>query len=140
MGGAADTMRYRHSVVDAPCDDDVEPALRATRRALYKRVLRERWMSGPSVRAWPTALPCSREIADLFDGRRRRSFGEAWETICDLSPALQRGVPLRPSDLPRQIAIARMIVQQLRLPVSRQKTAPDDRLHRGGSIEPAVPS
>ena len=39
-GGAADTMRHRHAVPDAPCDEDIEPALDFTRRAMCRRRLR----------------------------------------------------------------------------------------------------
>jgi len=37
-GGAADTMRYRHAIPDAPCDEEIEPALQATRRAYVKEL------------------------------------------------------------------------------------------------------
>jgi hypothetical protein len=138
-GGAADTMRYRHAVPDAPCDEDIEPALQATRRALCKGILRQRWLNGPAARAWPAALPVSSEIAHLFDGTRTCSFEDAWEAVYDRSRALKPAGPLRPSDLPRQIAIAKMIVRQLRTPLSWRKISPDDRLHHEGSTEPALP-
>jgi Glycosyltransferase like family 2 len=139
-GGAADTMRHRHAVPDAPCDEDIEPALQATRRAICKGMIRERWMNGPTVRPWPAALEVSSEIANLFDGKRSCSFEDAWETLCDESPTLKTRGPLRPSDLPRQIAIAKMIVLQLRAPPSRRKIFPSDRSYREESTEPAVPA
>ena len=117
-GGAADAMRHRHAVPDAPCDEDIEPALQATRRALCKGILRERWTNEQTARAWPAALPVSGEITALFNGTRSGSFEEAWEAVCDYTQALKTGGPLRPSDLPRQIAIAKMIVRQLRGPLS----------------------
>jgi hypothetical protein len=135
VGGAADTMRYRHAVTDAPCDEDLEPALKATRRALCKGFLRRQWMEGPGARAWPAALNRSSDIAGLFDGKRCRSFEDAWKAVCEGSPALQHGPPLRPSDLPRQIAIAKMIVRQLQRPLSQRKNAPADRLHHEESSE-----
>jgi GT2 family glycosyltransferase len=136
-GGAADTMRHRHRFPDAPCDADIEPALQAARRALCRRILRERWMGGPAKRNWPAGLAWSVEIEGLFDGRRTCSFDESWAFVSDRSPALKRGDPLRPSDLPRQIAIAKVIVQQLTRPLAASRTAPADRRHREGSIEPA---
>jgi hypothetical protein len=139
-GGAAETMRYRHAVPDAPCDENMEPALQATRRALCRGILRERWMKGPAVRAWPSALPVSTEIAGLFDGRRVCPFEDAWEAVRDSSEGLRTGRPLRPSDLPRQIAIAKMVVRQLRMPASRPKIVQADKLHREGSIGPALPA
>lgn len=139
-GGAADTMRHRHSVLNAPCDDDIEPALQAARRALCKGILRERWMSGSTARAWPAALANSSEIAGMFDGARTCAFEDAWDAVCDLSPALKRGNPLRPSDLPRQIALAKMIVKQLKTRVSGRKIVPDGRFYHEGSTEPALSS
>jgi GT2 family glycosyltransferase len=138
-GGAADTMRHRHAVPEAPCDEDIEPALQATRRALYKGVLRERWINGPTTRGWPAALPVPSDIAQLFDGTRAQSFENSWQAVCDRSRALKPASPLRPCDLPRQIAVAKMIVRQLRTPFSRQKISPGDRLHHEGSTEPALP-
>jgi GT2 family glycosyltransferase len=139
-GGAADTMRHRHAVPDAPCDEELEPALQATRRALYRGVLRERWMNVPAARAWPAVLAELSEITAIFDGERTCSFEEAWDAICDRTPAMQRGNPLRPSDLPRQIAIAKMIVRQLQLPARPRKIAQGDRLHHEQSTEPALPA
>jgi GT2 family glycosyltransferase len=139
-GGAADTMRHRHAVPDAPCDEELEPALQATRRALYRGVLRERWMNVPAARAWPAVLAELSEITALFDGERTCSFEEAWDAICDRTPAMKRGNPLRPSDLPRQIAIAKMIVRQLQLPARPRKIAQGDRLHHEQSTEPALPA
>jgi hypothetical protein len=138
-GGAADTMRYRHAVPDAPCDEEIEPALQATRRALCKGTLRERWLNGPTARPWPAALTAASEITNLFDGARTCSFEDAWQAVCDHSQALKPASPLRPSDLPRQIAIARMIVRQLRMPLSPRRIFPDDRLHYEKSTEPALP-
>ena len=57
-------MRHRHAVPDAPCDEDIEPALQATRRALCKGFLRERWMNGPDR----TGVACR---ADRIDRYRR---------------------------------------------------------------------
>lgn len=139
-GGAANTMRHRHGHPDAPCDDDLEPALQATRRALCKGMLRDRWSRGPAARRWPAALGPSHEIIRAFDGLATCSFEDAWDAVCGMSQALKRGAPLRPSDLPRQIAIARMIVRHLRPPVRPARSAPGDMSHREGSCEPAVPA
>jgi hypothetical protein len=137
-GGAADTMRHRHTVPDAPCDDEMEPAPQATRQFVRKGILRKRWLNGPGERAWPTALPVSNEIARLFDGKRARPFQDAWDALCNHSKALKTGTPLRPSDLPRQIAIAKMILRQLRMPVRQRKIFPGDKLHHEGRSEPAL--
>jgi hypothetical protein len=136
-GGAADTMRYRHAIPDAPCDAEIEPALQATRRALCKGLLRHRWMHGPSRRDWPAAVNASREIAGFFDGTRGSPFEEVWALACERSPDLSKGNPLRPSDLPHQIAIAKMITRQLQRPLSQPNSAPGDTLHRAGLSERA---
>jgi GT2 family glycosyltransferase len=136
-GGAADTMRHRHAVPDAPCDEEIETALKATRRALYKRFLRERWMGKPAARAWPAGLAASKDIAGSFDGSGSGLFEDAWDTACGRSLNLQKGPLLRPSDLPHQIAVAKMILRQLwrvRLP----KIAQGDTLNRGESNELAL--
>ncbi len=139
MGGAADTMQYRHAFPDAPCDNEIEPALQATRRALCKGILRDQWTNGLNVRAWPSGLAFSAEIANLFDGQRRCAFEDAWDIVLENGPALKRGRPLRPSDLPRQIAIARMIVQHLRTPTIRRKISQGDKPHYEESPELALP-
>jgi Glycosyltransferase like family 2 len=139
-GGAADTMRHRHSVPNAPCDEDIEPAWQATRRALYKGILRERWLNGPCARAWPAALAISKkEIDHLFDGKRTHSFGDAWEAASDTGGPLKFIGPLRPSDLSRQIAIAKMIIRQLRMPLNEKRISPVDKSHHERSTEQALP-
>jgi hypothetical protein len=138
-GGAADTMRHRHAVPDAPCDAEIEPALQATRRALLKGTLRKRWMHGPELRAWPAALQVPADVSSLFDGRHAAPFEDAWEAVSDCSPALLRRGPLRPSDLRRQISIAKMIVRQLGMAPSELKIFQDGRSSREEPIEPAVP-
>lgn len=137
-GGAADTMRHRHAVPDAPCDEEIETALQATRRFLCKGFLRERWTNGPSGRPWPAALAAVGDMADLLDGNRSGSFEDVWDEVCRRSPALQRGAPLRPSDLPRQIAVAKMIVRQLASPVRTPRISRDDRPRHAERNEPAI--
>lgn len=138
IGGAADTMRHRHAVPDAPCDEEIEPALQVTRRALYKGTLRKRWSNGPTARAWPAGLTVPNEIAGLFDGKHGEAFEDAWKTLCEFSPALKFRGTLRPSDLPRQIALAKMIVRRLRTPVRRPNTSQDDKPRHGGLNEQAL--
>jgi hypothetical protein len=137
IGGAADTMRHRHAVPDAPCDEEMEPALRATQRALCKGFLRRRWTNGSTGRAWPAVLNISSDSAVLFDEKSFSSFEDAWKSLSQGIRALQNGPALRPSDLPRQIAIAKMIVRHLQRQLKLPKNAPNDRLPREGSNEPA---
>lgn len=134
QGGAADTMRLRHAEPDAPCDDDLEPALNATRRAIYRGWLRK------LVNGEAQLLPRGWRVSDAVTKQLLRSdltFDEAWQQACDHSPILRRGETLRPSDLPRQIAIANIILQQLRRAVRLAKIVPADRRHHEATLEPA---
>jgi hypothetical protein len=137
QGGAADTMRLRHAVPDAPCDDDLEPALQATRRAICRGQLRKLLDEAATPRGLPHRWRVAAAITDDLL-RPGLEFHEAWQQLCRTSPILQRGAPLRPSDLPRQIAIARLILQQLRLPVSSPTTVPADRRHSEVSLASAI--
>jgi hypothetical protein len=123
QGGAADTMRLRHAVPDAPCDDDLEPALEVTRRAIYRGWLR-RLVNGEASehrlpRGWRVPGMVTKQLLQAGLG-----FEDVWQRLCDQSPFLQRGLQLRPSDLPRQIAMADIILRQLRRPVSAVQSAP----------------
>lgn len=127
QGGAADTMRLRHAMPDAPCDEDLEPALPATRRAIYRGWLRK-LVSGMTL---PGDLPRSWQVAEALirDVVPGVGFEDIWRHVCEATPILQRGQPLRPSDLPRQIALAKIILQQLRLPLRTTRSAPADTRH-----------
>ena len=127
QGGAADTMRLRHAEPDAPCDDDLEPALKATRRAIYRGWLRK-LMSG----SMPPALPRGWRVPEAVTKNLLQpglAFEDAWQRLCQDSPILQRGELLRPSDLPRQIEMANIILRQLRMPIRPPKIVQDDRRH-----------
>ena len=138
-GGAADTMRHRHAVPDAPCDQEIEPALQATRRSLLMGILRKFWQDGPGWRSWPASLSVPVEVSGLFDGKHAVPFADAWEAVCESTPALSLRGPLRPSHLPRQVSIAKMILRQLRTPPSGLKTFQGDRSSHVEAIEQAVP-
>jgi hypothetical protein len=137
QGGAADTMRLRHAVPDAPCDDDLEPALKATRRSIYRGWLR-RLVNGETTlhripRGWRVPQSIMQELVQPGLG-----FEEAWQLMCDGSSMLQRGLPLRPSDLPRQIAMANIILRGLRSKVSAPKIAPACTPHLEDALESAA--
>ncbi|ABD08794.1 Glycosyl transferase, family 2 [Rhodopseudomonas palustris HaA2] len=132
QGGAADTMRLRHAMPDAPCDDDLEPALQATRRAIYRGRLR-RLLDEQRYRA--------RQVQDIPAQQPPRpgaTFDEAWQQLCRDNPVLRRGGSLRPSDLPRQIAVATMVLRHLRLPLSATTVVPADMSRRERWLEPAA--
>jgi hypothetical protein len=136
QGGAADTMRLRHVMPDSPCDDDLEPALKATRRAIYRGWLRK-WLTEESAgvrlpRGWRIPETITKKVLP------GKIFEDVWQEVSKNSPILRRGEPLRPSDLPRQIAVANIILRQLRLPFRSRKIAQDDTRHREAALEPAV--
>jgi len=130
-GGAADTMRHRRDVPDAVCDDELEPALYTLRRAVIRGLLRHACREGRMAEACERVLPgYSTEHAGT------ETFAEAWEVI---GGSLERTAPLRPSGLPRQIAIARFILRHLRQ-MPEPTGVPDDKLHRAKSYAMAIAS
>ena len=56
-----------------PATQEIEPALQATRRALFKGILRERWMHGPACAPGPLRLQVPSEIAKLVRRQACRS-------------------------------------------------------------------
>lgn len=115
-GGAADTMRHRHDVVDAPCDDDLEPALHVARRALAKGTLRRLAGRGSlKGRGWASRFGLRPSEADAALSAYDRSGFEAfWGHVSAASPKLRQARTLRPSDLPRQIERAETVLAHLR--------------------------
>jgi hypothetical protein len=134
-GGAADTMQQRLSDLDAPCDDDLEPALHLTRRAICKGLFRRAWTGDLVGNRLSARL---RVPTDLIPRLRAEetTFLEAWEALSAASLILSRRRTLRPSGLQREISAARSILETLRAQNSKAKTFPGDRLHREGSGEP----
>src|ERR1700759_2945734 len=129
-GGAADTMRHRRDVPNAPCDDELEPALATLRRAVMRGLLRqasEKRKLGPAMKRlygedWRPNCAAS-------------TFTDAWKQMEARHPKLRRGPPLRPSDLPRQIAVAKFILRHLRLKAQTSVVRGDRCLH----AKPPVP-
>ena len=126
-GGAADTMRFRRDEPNSPCDAELEPALATLRRAAYCGHLRKAYEDN----AVPLAISrLSR--ADGVQSSPSPTFAGLWTDFELRHRKLRRGRPLRPSDLPREIAAATFIVRHLRL---RSTNARADRSHRA-----AIPS
>ena len=130
-GGTADTMRFRHNYPEAECDSDMEPARRAVRRALWKGRWR-RLHSGDHGR--DLRRSCQRFGVELsFVDRlmsQHRHFEPFWRAVAADSPVLARGAPLRPFDLPREIAVARKLVCRLKEAATRCGTANPIELRR----------
>jgi GT2 family glycosyltransferase len=114
IGGVADTLRLRARLPDSFCDDALEPYRAAETRARWRGRLRRFWADkgAPRVRALAEGLeiptPAAERMAD------EQAFGAAWAIAEQTSLLLQRQ-PLRPSDLPREIAFAHEGLSRLRL-------------------------
>jgi hypothetical protein len=113
-GGVADTMRVRVEEPDCACDGRLEALPRAIFRYRWHRRLRKLHAAGTiaDTKRWAPALGIAADEAErlLHTGR----IGELIESIDASSPQL-RSPTLRPSELPRQIARARLAVAALRL-------------------------
>ena len=120
-GGAADTMRYRRETPDAPCDDDLEPAVKTLLRASLRGFLRKAYQQDGIEQALSRLLGRGR-----LDRAASLPFLEMWREIEARHPKLQKRTPLRPSDLPRQIAAANFILRHVR-PNWRRIDVPKDK-------------
>lgn len=115
-GGAADTMRLRHAITEATCDDDVEGAWLVVRRALRRGALRRAHGEGQAgTAAWARRLGYSAPVwHHLLDGNEALPFEAFWNEVTTKSPSLSTLRTLRPTDLPDQIALAERLVARLR--------------------------
>ena len=118
-GGAADTMRHRRDVPDAFCDEDLEPAFRTLRRAVMRGFLRR------AHERTNREAALQRLLGHRHNIDARGSFWHDWELVEAESPYLRRGQPLRPSNLPGEIAKANFILNNIR--AHQKKSVPADR-------------
>ena len=141
-GGAGDTMRIRHADPDAPCDDDMEPARRTLRRALLRGRLRRRHGADglADTLDWARRLWLGEdEAARLASAHANHAFAVFWDALVAASPTLAIQKPLRPSELPREIALAERAVRALRRSAARANGSapPADRPAPAAETEPA---
>jgi glycosyltransferase involved in cell wall biosynthesis len=114
LGGLSDAIRLRGEP-DHPCDEMLEVAVVAFRRALWRRRLRALWSEG-GVQAicdsdWAQRLRLSPR--DLRRAAERRFFGEAWAEIEGLSPRLERQL-VTGRNLKRELRRMRRLVEAVR--------------------------
>ena len=111
-GGVADTLRLRVEQPDAACDEGLEAYQVAELRAAARGRLRRLWRRSArrGLAAWSESLALSRDAAQ--EVVTAGTFGQAWGFAEAASPRL-RGTPLRPADLPREIAVARSGLRRL---------------------------
>lgn len=113
-GGVADTIRRRCETPESPCDDRLETTSRVIMRCLLQRRLRRRWDAGRfrDTGGWAPALAIPRSRARGIAAAA--FFGEAHAAIQAASPRLSYR-PVRPRQLPSQMAIAKVLLGLLRL-------------------------
>jgi GT2 family glycosyltransferase len=124
VGGVADTLRLRAACPDAFCDEALEPYGVAEMRACLRGRLRRLWAENGAapVSALVDGLAISTPEATRV--ANETAFGAAWAIVERSSPLLQRRL-LRPSDLPREIAVARKRLSRLKRLKRRDKTEAD---------------
>ena len=136
VGGAADTMRARCENDDAVCDQRLESLLRAVRRVLWRRRLRRLHSTSrlSEIAAWAPSLRIDPPVARR--AAAHATFGRALAAIELESPTLAFH-PLRPSALPMQIRLARLLVGYLRRRPLPPAGRPIDIDRFGTDAEPA---
>ena len=123
-GGAADTMRQRRDDPDAPCDADMELPRAVVQRGAWKRRLQS-WHGSnqPFSRAWSRRLGLEEQAVATL-AHASPIFEAFWRVVERESPALRRGAPLRPSELPPALAVLRRATRQLRRTLNPPKIDP----------------
>jgi cellulose synthase/poly-beta-1,6-N-acetylglucosamine synthase-like glycosyltransferase len=112
-GGVADALAIRSREPDAFCDEALEPFRAALARAAWRGRLRRLHGDGRLAvdQDWAAKLGIS-ELA-VNDVIQEPTFGAAWDVIEERSPLFARQL-LRPTELPKQISIARRWLTPLR--------------------------
>ena len=113
LGGLSDAIRLRGEP-DHACDDNLEVAVVAFRRALWRRRLRRLWgTDGQAICAsdWAGRLQVTpRALREACD---QRHFGEAWAEIEAISPRLQPDL-VTGRGLKKELRRLRKIVEAVR--------------------------
>ena len=114
LGGLSDAIRLRGEP-DHACDEMLEVAMVAFRRALWRRRLRALWVRDgfPAVfRAnWSARLGVS--VRELRRIGERRGFGEFWAEVEQISPRLKREL-VTGRGLKRELRRMRRLVEAVR--------------------------
>ena len=114
LGGLSDAIRLRGEP-DHACDDMLEVAMVAVRRALWRRRLRALWTMGGAraigESAWPARLGVS--APELRSACEPACFGEIWARIEAVAPRLRREL-VTGRDLKRELRRMRKIVEAVR--------------------------
>ena len=113
-GGAADTMRLRCEMPDAPCDARLEALPRALLRYAWRRRVRSLRASGRLGQIWLWAPWLGIRAADARAVAQAGTTGLALAAVEAISPRL-RYAALTPRSLPGQIGNARIVLALLRV-------------------------
>ena len=126
-GGLSDAIRLRGEP-DHPCDEMLEVAMVAFRRALWRRRLRELWQAGGAEAmanpAWAERL--AMPLRDLRRGADHACFGQAWTVVEQASPRLKREL-VTGRDLKRELRRMRRLVEAVRAGLPLSEAAVSDR-------------
>jgi Glycosyl transferase family 2 len=137
LGGLSDAIRLRGEP-DHPCDEMLEVAVVAFRRALWRRRLRETWQAGGReavIRSdWAERLHLP--DLDLRRAAERVCFGEFWAAIEDLSPRLRREL-VTGRGLKRELRRMRRVVEAIRAGLSLSVERAPVRAARAASKQPS---
>ena len=120
LGGLSDAIRLRGEP-DHACDEMLEVAMVAVRRALWRRRLRELWQAGGReailTSDWVEHLHVSE--LELRRAAERPWFGEFWSAVEEISPRLIRQL-VTGRELKRELRRMRRVVEAVRggLPLS----------------------
>ena len=127
LGGLSDAIRLRGEP-DHACDEMLEVAMVAFRRALWRRRLRTLWAADGAQAVvesdWAERLGIAHR--DLRRACDRPCFGEAWSEVEAISPRLHRQL-VTGRDLKRELRRMRKVVEAVRggaLDLDGVQTAP----------------
>lgn len=126
-GGAGDTMKLRHAALDAPCDADFEPAGWLFRRIRTKGELRRLHAAGRLGDGTRLARALGidpRKAAALLREGSDEPFARLWGRVEAASPFLRRPLPLRPSELPAEIARLERLLRRLGASRKEERAVP----------------
>ena len=114
-GGKADTLRYRVLVPEAACDERLECAQAAYRRATLRVGLRTIWQQAKPSDAAVDALAAETGLASASLRRlcAMSCFGEAWTLLESLATGLQRSA-IPPSRLALEIGRCEDLIEAVR--------------------------
>ena len=140
LGGLSDAIRLRGEP-DHACDDNLEVAVVAFRRALWRRRLRRLWVAeggeGVCASDWASRLRVTPR--DLRRACERNHFGEVWADVQAMSPRLRPDL-VTGRGLRQELRRMRKIVEAVRsgrLDLDRAEARRPQTHHLNGATSPS---